>query len=376
MARIAISYRREDSGWITGRIFDRLKNHYEDATNTASNEEPVVFLDYDSTPVGVDFRNYIKRVFDNCDVLLAVIGPDWMGDDGTGKTRLSHSDDWVRIEIETALKKNIPVIPVLIDRTPLPSKETLPEDVRDLVYRQAAVIDTEIDFNAHMERLIRQIDRLAGKPLVTPKKSTPLGLKSPAPSPAPLRTPLVYGLAALAICAIAIAAWLFFYPQRDLSDPASIAANSGNWSYTVYRSPDLGVTFAFPRDVFSLDTTERKQQRLYLRDANGRPLVRVLRTPLPENKDVKIGRDKEVDDLERMDYTLTYIAPELDKNWSNWYVLSGVKMGTEFYFRRWYSDDSAVSIEFVYPKDLAPIFEKLVPIMTQDFTYTSTIPKV
>jgi len=75
MARIAISYRREDSGWITGRIFDRLKNHYEDATGAAPNEEPVVFLDYDSTPVGVDFRNYIKRVFDSCDVLLAVIGP-------------------------------------------------------------------------------------------------------------------------------------------------------------------------------------------------------------------------------------------------------------------------------------------------------------
>ncbi len=376
MARIAISYRREDTGWITGRIFDRLKTHYEDATNAAANAEPVVFLDYNSTPVGVDFRNYIKRVFDNCDVLLAVIGPDWMGDDGTGKTRLSHADDWVRIEIETALKKNIPVIPVLIDRTKLPSKDTLPEDVRDLVYRQAAVIDTEIDFNAHMERLIRQIDRLAGKPPVTAKTSAPLGLVSPAPSPAPLRTPIVYGLAALALCAIAIAAWLFFHRERDLSDPSSIAANSGNWSYTVYRSPDLGVTFAFPRDVFSLDTTERKQQRLYLRDANGRPLVRILRTKLPENTDVKIGRAKEVEDLERMDYTLTYIAPELDKNWSNWYVLSGVKMGTEFYFRRWYADDSVVSIEFVYPKDLAPIFEKLVPIMTQDFTYTSTIPKV
>ena len=161
MARIAISYRREDTGWITGRIFDRLKNHYENAANTASKEKSVVFLDYDSTPVGVDFRDYIKRAFDNCDVLVAVIGPDWMGDDGTGKTRLGRSDDWVRIEIETALKKNIPIIPALIDRTPMPSKETLPDDVRDLVYRQAAVIDTQVDFNSHMERLIRQIDQFS-----------------------------------------------------------------------------------------------------------------------------------------------------------------------------------------------------------------------
>jgi hypothetical protein len=73
MARIGISYRREGSGWIPGRIFDRLKSHYEDTTNAAPNAEPVVFLDYDSTPVGVDFRNYIKRVFDTCDFLLAVI---------------------------------------------------------------------------------------------------------------------------------------------------------------------------------------------------------------------------------------------------------------------------------------------------------------
>ncbi|MGE5260801.1 MAG: toll/interleukin-1 receptor domain-containing protein [Actinomycetota bacterium] len=368
MARIAISYRREDSGWITGRIFDRLKNHYEDATGAAPNEEPVVFLDYDSTPVGVDFRNYIKRVFDSCDVLLAVIGPDWMGDDGTGKTRLSHADDWVRIEIETALKKNIPVIPVLIDRTKMPARDDLPEDVRDLVYRQAAVIDTEIDFNAHMERLIRQIDRLGGKPAAKAKPSGPLGLVSPPPVRAPRHTPLVYGLAAVALCAIAIAAWLFI--QRERGGP-----ESGNWTYTVYRSPDLGVTFAFPRDLLSLDTTDRKQLKLYLRDADGRPLVQILRTPLPENKDVKAGRDQEVAELKRLDYTLTYIAPELEKNWSNWYVLSGVKLGTEFYFRRWYTDDSVVSIEFIYPKEMAPIFEKLVPYMTQDFTSTSTIPK-
>ena len=158
MARIAISYRREDTRWITGRIFDRLQDHYENLKSPAPGAKSTVFLDYDATPVGVDFRDHIRRAFDDCDVLLAIIGPQWMGDDGTGGTRLSQSDDWVRIELETALKKNIPVIPVLIDRTPLPSKEAFPEDIRDIVYRQAADIDTQIDFNAHMDRLIRQID--------------------------------------------------------------------------------------------------------------------------------------------------------------------------------------------------------------------------
>src|SRR5215469_4190009 len=74
--------------------------------------KPVVFMDYDSTPVGVDFRSYIQGVLDNCDILLAVIGPHWAGDDEQGNPRIFADNDWVRIEIETALKKNIPIVPV------------------------------------------------------------------------------------------------------------------------------------------------------------------------------------------------------------------------------------------------------------------------
>jgi len=72
MAGIAISYRREDTAWITGRMFDRLKYHYEQAENKETGEKPVVFLDYDSTPVGLDFREYIKGVVDHADILLAL----------------------------------------------------------------------------------------------------------------------------------------------------------------------------------------------------------------------------------------------------------------------------------------------------------------
>jgi hypothetical protein len=366
MAGIAISYRREDTAWITGRIFDRLKSHYENPDNDQTEEKPVVFLDYDSTPVGVDFREYIKGAFDNCDVLLAVIGPHWMGDDATGKPRITHEDDWVRIEIETALKKNIPVVPVLIDRTPMPSKEALPEDIRNLVYRQAAVIDTQLDFNSHMERLIRQIDRLLGEPIIVRERRPqrkPVQLLS-----SPMRLPkgLNYGAAAILLCVVAAAVWYFIQAQRK-SFPEPV--------YTVYSSPDLGVTVVYPNNIFTLDTTERQQRRLSMRDPEGRPLVRVLRTALPGHKDVKLGRQQEADELRRMEYPLTYIAPENEKNWSNWYILSGVKHGTEFYFRRWYSDDSVVSLEFLYPKDLAPLFDKLIPRMTHEFSFSSTSPK-
>jgi hypothetical protein len=338
-------------------------------------------LDYDSTPVGVDFRNYIKGVFDDCDILLAIIGPHWRGDDGTGKPRIVHDDDWVRIEIETALKKNIPVVPVLIDRTPMPSKDALPEEVRDLVYRQAAVIDTQIDFNSHMDRLIRQIDRLLGvqstNVKVPPAFAGTFGeldndrssTKTPTGSiyPKILRPGFAYTLAFISICIAAVALWIYFVSQKKSPlDPA----------YAVYSSPDLGVTVVFPNNIFTLDTTERKQRRLALRDGEGRPLIRILRTALPEPKDVKIGRKQEVDELTKMDYTLTYVAPENEKTWTNWYVISGVKHGTEFYFRRWYSEDSVVSMEFIYPKELAPLFDKLIPTMTHELAFTSVSPKI
>jgi hypothetical protein len=146
--------------------------------------------------------------------------------------------------------------------------------------------------------------------------------------------------------------------------------------YKIYTSTELGVTLAFPNNILSLDTTERKQGILTFRDGEGHPRVKVLRTALPDLKDVKLGRQHEKEQLERLSYTLTYVAPERDQNWKNWYVLSGVKNNTAFYFRRWYVEDSVVSIEFLYPKELDPLYDKLIPMMTQELVYAATSPKI
>ena len=66
----------------------------------------------------------------------------------------------------------------------------------------------------------------------------------------------------------------------------------------------------------------------------------------------------------KSNYSVTYAAPEDDQNWGNWYVLSGIGFGTEFYFRRWYLDDSVVSMEFRYPKQLTPLFDDIVATIT------------
>jgi hypothetical protein len=151
MPGVLISYRREDTVWITGRIFDRLESHF------GKNN---VFMDVDNIPEGVDFREHIKVSLGRCDALIAVIGPKWIGDRPGGRARIWDEDDWVRLEIESALRMPIPVIPVLIDRTPMPRPDQLPESLHPLVFLQAAQMDTQRDFNTHIERLIRRLDEL------------------------------------------------------------------------------------------------------------------------------------------------------------------------------------------------------------------------
>jgi TIR domain len=148
MATIVISYRRDDSKWIAGRIYDRLENHYGNGN---------VFMDIDSIPFGLDFRDHIRETLDRCDVLVALVGPNWMGKDQT-KENILDETDWVRIEIEAALNKKIPVIPVLIDRSQMPKPGELPDGLKSFAFRQAARIDTE-NFHSNMDRVIAAIDK-------------------------------------------------------------------------------------------------------------------------------------------------------------------------------------------------------------------------
>ena len=150
MPRITISYRRDDSGAITGRIFDRLAAHYGRES---------IFRDIDNIPPGVDFRKHIDGILDESDVVIAVVGPRWVGPRG-GQSRLSNAADPVRVEIETALRKNCPLIPVLVLRGTMPRVEHLPESLQDFAYHNAVSVDSGQDFDVHMARLIRAMDRI------------------------------------------------------------------------------------------------------------------------------------------------------------------------------------------------------------------------
>lgn len=143
---IFISYRRDDSRDTVGRIHDHLKRAFD---------ERRIFLDVEHQVGGEDYRVAIDRALSKADVVLAVIGPDWLVAAGRdGRHRLDHPDDMVRLELEAALKRNLRIVPVLIEGAAMPSADELPQSLRDVSYRNAVAVRPDPDFKTDMARLI------------------------------------------------------------------------------------------------------------------------------------------------------------------------------------------------------------------------------
>ena len=160
---IAISYRREDSTSVAARLHDRLRAEFGKEN---------VFMDFDSIPYGVDFREHIKRTLERADVVVAVVGPGWLGAQKEASRRIDDPSDFVRLEIAGALQRGIPVIPVLVDDTLMPKPDALPPDLQSFAFRNALILDSGIDFHHHADRLVAGIRQLsenaAAKTTITP----------------------------------------------------------------------------------------------------------------------------------------------------------------------------------------------------------------
>ncbi|MBI1276569.1 MAG: TIR domain-containing protein [Anaerolineaceae bacterium] len=152
MTSIFISYRRADSMAFTGRIYDRLVNAFGVRH---------IFKDVEDIPPGEDFRSVLDKALTVADVVLIVIGPQWlMITDDEGKRRLHDPTDFVRIEVETALKrKDVLVIPVLVNNAVMPSVEALPPALKDLAFRNSVVVRNDPDFNPDINHLITAIEK-------------------------------------------------------------------------------------------------------------------------------------------------------------------------------------------------------------------------
>lgn len=226
---IFISYRRDDSEGEAGRLFDDLTGAF------GSNG---VFMDVAGISPGVDFRKAIDDNVASCGVLLAIIGPGWLTiADSAGKRRLEDANDFVALEISSALKRNVPVIPVLVHDAKMPPADQLPEALKDLAYRNSVEL-THTRWNSDCQLLIdalkayvRPAKGEAGDPVhATVPVQLPPAIPDPpaAVSAAPVRskTPLIAG-----ICiAIVIAAIAWYFAARPKPSPAPIADGlRGSW---------------------------------------------------------------------------------------------------------------------------------------------------
>jgi hypothetical protein len=201
MSQIFISYRREDRPEAAGRIYDRLKSHFG---------EKQVFFDIDSIPPGIDFREYIREYVAKCDVLIVIIGDRWIVKDDQGISRLENLSDFVRIEIEAALKRNIPVIPVPVGKAKVPALDDLPASIKDLHYRNAYEVRSGTSFEGHLQRLISGIEMSFQKTKTAPKRT-----KSKEKKGSPKRKPWKWALIGVVIVAIADIGFFVFQNMQQ-----------------------------------------------------------------------------------------------------------------------------------------------------------------
>lgn len=174
MGRVFISYRREDAAGFAGRIYDRL-------TKNLGRES--VFIDVDNIPAGLDFVDVLSERVGRCDALVAIVGKNWLGSaDKDNRRRLDDPNDYVRMEIEAALNRKIPVIPVLVDGAVMPQADDLPDGLKKLARRHGIQISHD-RFETDAERLTDTLARIDDRGTAKSGADARSGWSAPPPKP-------------------------------------------------------------------------------------------------------------------------------------------------------------------------------------------------
>jgi hypothetical protein len=149
--KVFITYRREETAIHAGRLYDAMVVRFG---------EENVFMDVDMAP-GVDFVERITEAVAACEVLIVVMGPRWATvEDEGGRARLADPEDFVRLEVETALRRrDVTPIPVLVGGARMPNREDLPEEVRSITRRNALEL-SDLRWRQDVGRLISTLDEL------------------------------------------------------------------------------------------------------------------------------------------------------------------------------------------------------------------------
>jgi hypothetical protein len=209
---IFISYRRDDSEGEAGRLFDDLTRVFG---------ADGVFMDVSGIRPGLDFVKAIEENVANCGVLLAVIGPTWVSiANGAGQRRLEDPSDFVVLEIASALKRTVPVIPILVHGARMPSPDQLPESLKSFSYRNSVEL-SHTRWNSDVKLLIEALTGYVAPSNATAQEPVhaAVSVQLPAPSPSAeqrktavkrSRLPLILG-ASLVMLAIAVGLYFAFH---------------------------------------------------------------------------------------------------------------------------------------------------------------------
>jgi len=220
---IFISYRRDDTEGQAGRLFEDLSEVFG---------AEMVFMDVAGIKPGIDFRRAIEQQTASCGVLLALIGRSWLTvTNADGKRRLDDLNDVVRFETASALRRDIPVIPVLVQGARMPRAEELPDDLKELAFRNGVEI-THARWDSDVQLLTQALQSYV-KPVVPSRapgetrtdapstislqQSQSSTLKSPGRSRVGWRALI----AALAVLPVLAGGWIAYnYVQKNKADSA------------------------------------------------------------------------------------------------------------------------------------------------------------
>ena len=217
---IFVSYRREDSEGEAGRLFDDL---------VRALGEDSVFMDVAGIQFGRDFRKAIDENVTCCGVLLAIVGPRWTSiTDVNGVRRLDNANDFVRLEIASALARDIPVIPVLVHGAAMPHADQLPDNLKDLSYRNSIEL-THARWNSDVALLINALKKYVNvRPEREAETTPPVPVQTPLPQALPAvsparksRYPLV-GIGALVVVALAVG--MYFTTSTKPPPPQQVSS--------------------------------------------------------------------------------------------------------------------------------------------------------
>lgn len=196
MGIIFINYRRDNTAGEARALFNSLVQQLG---------ADRVFMDVDNIALGRDFREVLRQRLDDCEVMLTLIGRGWAdARDPSGQRRLEQANDFVRLEIATALQRNVAVTPVLVQDARMPAADALPDDLKPLAFRNGFEISHQT-WDSNVRELVARLGLAPAARGETTRS----------------RAPMMAGMAALAVAGAA-GAW--FVTRQPPAPPPAVAA--------------------------------------------------------------------------------------------------------------------------------------------------------